>query len=195
MIPVEVAAAKGVRFDEKGGATAAYEDARTTVTLGKGESKDVTIRCDFDPERVLMDPDALVLQLKEEERDGEAVIGDVRAIAMPGGGLEPGTRSGYPLRRPKSRPASMRAACDPERPRRGKPLQVLVGTIGCVVGHFPPERGVPEGVPTVSVAPAANAFGLSIDSPVTAFFSEKMREASITTGSGGSFNIYDRAVV
>ena len=71
-------------------------------------------------------------------------------------------------------------------------LQVLVGTIGCVVGHFPPERGVPEGVPTVSVAPAANAFGLSIDSPVTAFFSEKMREASITTGSGGSFNIYDR---
>ncbi len=65
-IPVEVAATKGARFDEKGVATAEYEEARTTVTLGKGESEDVTIHCAFDPERVLMDPDALVLQLKRK---------------------------------------------------------------------------------------------------------------------------------
>jgi hypothetical protein len=71
-------------------------------------------------------------------------------------------------------------------------LQVYVGTLGCVVGQFPPERGVPEGIPTVSIVPVANAFGISIDSPVTAFFSKAMNEGTITTGSGGTFNVYDR---
>jgi len=65
-IPVEVAAAKGERFDEKGDAKLDYRDARATVTLGRGESKDVTIHCDFEPERVLIDPDALVLQLRRK---------------------------------------------------------------------------------------------------------------------------------
>jgi ABC-type Na+ efflux pump permease subunit len=65
-MPVEVAAAKGERFDDKGVAKPDYKDARTTITLGKGESKDVTIHCDFEPERVLVDPDALVLQLRRK---------------------------------------------------------------------------------------------------------------------------------
>jgi hypothetical protein len=60
---VEVAAARGERFDENGQASADYHDARETVTLGAGESAAVTIRCDFKPERVLVDPDALVFQL------------------------------------------------------------------------------------------------------------------------------------
>jgi hypothetical protein len=34
--------------------------------LGAGESELVTIDCDFEPERVLVDPDALVLQLRVE---------------------------------------------------------------------------------------------------------------------------------
>ncbi len=55
-IPVEVAVVKGERFDEKGVADADYQDARATVTLGARESKDVAIRCDFEPERVLSIP-------------------------------------------------------------------------------------------------------------------------------------------
>jgi ABC-type transport system involved in multi-copper enzyme maturation permease subunit len=43
-----------------------YREARTTITLGAGESKDVVIRCDFEPETVLMDPDAMVLQLRRK---------------------------------------------------------------------------------------------------------------------------------
>jgi hypothetical protein len=70
-------------------------------------------------------------------------------------------------------------------------LQVLVGDIGCAVGHFPPERTAPDGRPSVSILPVANAFGIHVDSPVAAFFSERMDTASITSGPGGSFNVYD----
>jgi len=70
-------------------------------------------------------------------------------------------------------------------------LQVQVGNIGCLVGQIAPERGVPDGVPTVQVAPAPNLQGVSVQSPVTAFFSQLMNEGSIQTGSGGSFNVYD----
>jgi large repetitive protein len=72
-------------------------------------------------------------------------------------------------------------------------LQVLVGTLGCLVGQVPPERGVPDGVPTVQVVPAPNLQGVGIDSPVAAFFSQKMNEASISTGDGGSFKVFDQA--
>ena len=43
-----------------------YRDARTEVELGAGESAEFVIRADFEPERVLIDPDALVLQLNRE---------------------------------------------------------------------------------------------------------------------------------
>ncbi len=43
-----------------------YRDARTQLTLGPGESKELVIHCDFQPERVLVDPDALVLQLRRK---------------------------------------------------------------------------------------------------------------------------------
>ena len=72
-------------------------------------------------------------------------------------------------------------------------LQVLVGTIGCLVGQFPPEVGVPDGTPTVSVVPTPNTLGVGIDSAVAAFFSQEMDPATITTGSGGTFNVFDRA--
>jgi hypothetical protein len=65
-MPIMVAAAKGERFDEKGGAKVDYKDARTALTLAAGETKDVTVHCDFDPDRVLVDPDALVLQLRRK---------------------------------------------------------------------------------------------------------------------------------
>lgn len=85
-MPVDVAAVAGERFPkEKGGRAATgrkesaaadsvsrsaegpdYREARTRITLGANESQAVTIRCPFKPERVLVDPDAMVLQLKRK---------------------------------------------------------------------------------------------------------------------------------
>ncbi len=61
---VEVAATRGQRFDDKGKVSSEYRDARTTVVLGAGEAKDVRIRCSFEPQRLVVDPDANVLQLQ-----------------------------------------------------------------------------------------------------------------------------------
>jgi len=65
-MPITIAAAKGERFDEKGVAKADYKDARAELTLAAGETKAATVRCEFDPDRVLVDPDALVLQLRRK---------------------------------------------------------------------------------------------------------------------------------
>jgi len=69
-------------------------------------------------------------------------------------------------------------------------LQVLVGAIGCLTGKIPSTMGVPTGVPVVSVLPYPDALGVGIDSPVTAFFSEKMNLGSITLGETGSFRVW-----
>ncbi|HZN56226.1 MAG TPA: hypothetical protein VFB67_12990 [Candidatus Polarisedimenticolaceae bacterium] len=65
-LPVEVASSKAERFDEKGKAIADYKDARTTIVLAGGETKTVTVHSAFEPDRVLVDPDALVLQLRRK---------------------------------------------------------------------------------------------------------------------------------
>jgi hypothetical protein len=72
-------------------------------------------------------------------------------------------------------------------------LQVYVGNIGCIVGQFPPGKASADGSPSVSILPIPNSTGLSTDTPVTAFFSELMKESSITTGPGGSFNVFNSA--
>jgi ABC-2 type transport system permease protein len=53
-MPVQVAAVRDQR------------DARTTVTLGAGEEATVSILCPFQPERVVVDPDVEVLQLRRK---------------------------------------------------------------------------------------------------------------------------------
>ncbi len=81
---IEVAASRGERFPDDAGTppddptgdtvTASgastipevYAEARSTVVLAAGESARVAIRCDFEPERLVVDPDALVLQLRRE---------------------------------------------------------------------------------------------------------------------------------
>jgi ABC-type Na+ efflux pump permease subunit len=63
---VEIAAVRGERFDDLGAARADYEAARLTLTLAAGESKPVSIRCSFEPERLVVDPDVLVLQLRRK---------------------------------------------------------------------------------------------------------------------------------
>jgi len=74
-MPVEIAAVKGERWQKpKPGAEVVptepnpdYRDARATVTLGAGESKSATIRCGFDPEQIVIDPDVRVLQLRRKQ--------------------------------------------------------------------------------------------------------------------------------
>ena len=70
-------------------------------------------------------------------------------------------------------------------------LQVNVGYIGCLTGHYPPSRGASNGIPDVAVVPDNNQLGVSVNAPVTAFFSENMQTNTITTGTNGSFNVFD----
>src|SRR5262249_53232207 len=63
IMPVELAATRGERFAKDGSRSPDYREARTTVSLGKGESHEVIISCPFEPERIIVDPDAKVLQL------------------------------------------------------------------------------------------------------------------------------------
>jgi len=65
-MPVEVAVTNGDRFDTDRQPTDNYRDARTTITLGEGESLNIVIECEFEPVHLLMDPDRLVLQLKRK---------------------------------------------------------------------------------------------------------------------------------
>jgi ABC-2 type transport system permease protein len=64
-MPVEVAATRGERFPKQGGTSqnADYKDARQLLTLAAGESAEISIRADFEPEQLLVDPDAKVLML------------------------------------------------------------------------------------------------------------------------------------
>jgi ABC-type transport system involved in multi-copper enzyme maturation permease subunit len=74
-MPVEVAATAGERWrkpanGERNGVYTvdpSYKDARADVTLGAGESAPVTIHCDFDPDKIVVDPDVRVLQLKRKQ--------------------------------------------------------------------------------------------------------------------------------
>jgi ABC-type Na+ efflux pump permease subunit len=70
-MPVEVAAVSGERFGPDGAQLADYRERRSVVELGAGEAADVEITCDFEPQRVVVDPDALVLQLRREQATAE----------------------------------------------------------------------------------------------------------------------------
>jgi ABC-2 type transport system permease protein len=65
-MPVELAAARGQRFATGGKPDPAYRDVRATVVLAAGEVRRVTLRCRFDPDSLVVDPDALVLQLRRK---------------------------------------------------------------------------------------------------------------------------------
>jgi len=66
-MPVDVAATTGDRFDDQATPLAEYREQRTAVTLGTGQHADLTIRCAFEPKRLVIDPDRLVLQLKRKQ--------------------------------------------------------------------------------------------------------------------------------
>lgn len=63
-MPVDVAAVRGQAFGADGTPSPDYLECRQTLTLGPGESRSATLDCGFEPERVVVDPDVLVLQLQ-----------------------------------------------------------------------------------------------------------------------------------
>ena len=69
LMPVEVAAVKGDRFKKDGTPNPDYRESRTTVTLGAGKSTDVTITGDFKPDKLVVDPDVKVLQLRRKSAE------------------------------------------------------------------------------------------------------------------------------
>ena len=73
-MPIEVAVTQGERFSEDVGekteppalSESGYQEVRETIVLGADEESRVTLRSDFEPGRVLVDPDALVLMLERQ---------------------------------------------------------------------------------------------------------------------------------
>jgi ABC-2 type transport system permease protein len=71
VMPVEIAASRGERFAKDGTPSPDYREARAVVTVGKGESRDVSISCPFEPEKIVVDPDAKVLQLRRKSAEAK----------------------------------------------------------------------------------------------------------------------------
>jgi ABC-2 type transport system permease protein len=65
-MPVELAATRGRRFREDGSPSADYREARVIDSPGTGESRTMVINAPFEPERIVVDPDAKVLQLRRK---------------------------------------------------------------------------------------------------------------------------------
>jgi ABC-2 type transport system permease protein len=65
-MPVEVAATRGERFTEDGTPVPGWREARLTVILGPGEEREVRISSAFEPEKIVVDPDVQVLQLRRK---------------------------------------------------------------------------------------------------------------------------------
>jgi hypothetical protein len=73
-MPVEVAAVRGLRFSDPKQREEPYRDARVTVNLGPQETQTAVIACDFEPERVLADPDFKVLQLERNKATAKVTV-------------------------------------------------------------------------------------------------------------------------
>jgi hypothetical protein len=65
-MPVEIAVSSGDRFDKIGRPSAIYRETRRRVVLDHGQSRRITIDCPFEPDSIVADPDAQILQLRRE---------------------------------------------------------------------------------------------------------------------------------
>ena len=62
-MPVVVAAANGERYDEGSDQPRpGYRERRVALELGPGDSRPVALQCDFEPDRIVVDPDVMILQ-------------------------------------------------------------------------------------------------------------------------------------
>jgi hypothetical protein len=67
-MPLEICTAVNDRFadDVTNDVNPEYQDARTDVVLGADEEVEFKIESEFEPDRVLVDPDVKVLQLRRK---------------------------------------------------------------------------------------------------------------------------------
>jgi hypothetical protein len=65
-MPLTVAASRGERFAEDPKKARLFREKRVSLVLGPGESQELSMVCDFDPQRLEVDPDVSVLQLQRE---------------------------------------------------------------------------------------------------------------------------------
>lgn len=68
-MPVEIAATRGERFPKKRTGSNTWRDARAVITLGAGEEKPVVIRCAFEPQELVVDPDVRLLMLERQKAE------------------------------------------------------------------------------------------------------------------------------
>jgi len=78
---VDVAAASGERWPDERKKAPAWKDARVPLTLAAGEGRPVTIRCGFEPERLVIDPDVTVLMLERNKAEVRLVPEPEGAVA------------------------------------------------------------------------------------------------------------------
>lgn len=71
---VEIAAVRGTRFADPKKKEEPWHAARTTVVLGPKETKEVVLRCGFEPLRLVVDPDFKVLQLERAKATTNVVV-------------------------------------------------------------------------------------------------------------------------
>lgn len=70
-VRVEVAAIRGTQFDEDGKPNPDYREARKLVEVGPDAPAAFSIPCDFDPEKVIVDPEVKLLMLKRSEAEAK----------------------------------------------------------------------------------------------------------------------------
>jgi ABC-2 type transport system permease protein len=64
--PAEPPKAARIGLTTSGSPAEPFAEQRATVTLGPGEEQEIVLRCAFEPQQLVVDPDALVLQLKRK---------------------------------------------------------------------------------------------------------------------------------
>ncbi len=70
---MEIAAVVGERFPDSTAKkkTAVYQSVVETLTLGSKDTQSVTIRTPFKPEKVVVDPNVRVLQLRRQSAEAK----------------------------------------------------------------------------------------------------------------------------
>jgi len=67
-VALQIATVRGERFPEDDAVDPEpWQEVRVSIVLGEGETESVTLSSTFEPERVVVDPDALVLMLEREQ--------------------------------------------------------------------------------------------------------------------------------
>ncbi len=77
-----VAAVRGERFPGKRGKAERWQEARSTIDLGPGEETTLSLRTAFEPERLVMDADVVVMMLERQKAETKLKVEGTSPLAM-----------------------------------------------------------------------------------------------------------------